>query len=371
MSAVDVAASSTRTASGADGVRILVDHTHCGRHVTGIERITLELFSAEALAPLPVEIVRSNGVRDMVMRQTITMPLALMRDPRAILLCPGFPPSPLATMFGARVLPYIHDVFLITRWQDLNPRAKIYMSGPFRFALKKLQRFLVNSQTTRDEVRRFCRPDAEIELYRPAVRNVFGLAPGDRETRATEPGKFRLVALGTVEPRKNLLAAAAILTALRARHFPDATLDIVGRFGWGDDARRLQETPGVTLHGYQDMNTVRGIVDAADALIGCSHDEGLGLPLLEAQYAGMPVIASDIPVFREVLDGCGLLIDTTAHADSADRIAAMASDTGWRGRESAAALGNLDRWLSAARDDHTRVIDLVGRLARQGDRQTC
>ena len=141
---------------------IFVDHTHCGRHVTGIERITLELFSKAALAPLDVSIINSSGVPNMIYRQSLAMPMALLRNPRAILLCPGFPPSPIATMFGARVLPYIHDVFLITRWQDLNPRAKIYMAAPFRLALKRLPRFLVNSQTTQDEVRRFCQPDAEI-----------------------------------------------------------------------------------------------------------------------------------------------------------------------------------------------------------------
>jgi hypothetical protein len=34
---------------------IYVDHTHLGRHVTGLERITLELFSPAALAPLDIE----------------------------------------------------------------------------------------------------------------------------------------------------------------------------------------------------------------------------------------------------------------------------------------------------------------------------
>ena len=370
MSAVEITRA-PRAITGEPKTTILVDHTHCGRHVTGIERITLELFSADALSPLPVEIVRSSGVPDMIFRQSIALPLRLLRDRNAILLCPGFPPSPLATAFGARVLPYIHDVFLITRWQDLNPRAKIYMAAPFRLALKKLPRFLVNSQTTRDEVRRFCRPDADISLYRPAVRNVFGLAVGDRAARINEAGKLRLVALGTVEPRKNLLAAAAILTALRARHFPEATLDIVGRFGWGEDSRILQATPGVTMHGYQEMATVRAIVESADALIATSHDEGLGLPLLEAQYAGLPVIASDSAVFREVLGDCGLLIDTTDATSSADRIAAMTAVSGWRAQQVQAAGANLDRWMSAARADHGSAVDLIGRLARRDGLQTC
>ena len=42
---------------------IYVDHTHLGRHVTGLERITLELFSAAALAPLEVVPVTAHGTR--------------------------------------------------------------------------------------------------------------------------------------------------------------------------------------------------------------------------------------------------------------------------------------------------------------------
>ena len=122
--------------------RVVVDHTHCGRHVTGLERITLELFSREALAPLDVEIATSRGVLDMALKQTLALPAALAADRRAILICPGFPPSIPAGLFGGRCLPYIHDLFLITRPADLNRRAKLYMAPAFRAAVKRLPRFL-------------------------------------------------------------------------------------------------------------------------------------------------------------------------------------------------------------------------------------
>ena len=81
---------------------IYVDHTHLGRHVTGLERITLELFSAAALAPLEVIPVTSHGTRQMVTTQTLGLPMKLATS-SSILLCPGFPPSPLLRPFAARV----------------------------------------------------------------------------------------------------------------------------------------------------------------------------------------------------------------------------------------------------------------------------
>ena len=98
-----------------------------GRHVTGLERITLELFSPDALAPLDVVPVTARGTRQMVMTQTIGLPMRLARS-SAVLLCPGFPPSPLLRPFAARVLPYIHDIFLLSRRSDLSRRAKLYMA---------------------------------------------------------------------------------------------------------------------------------------------------------------------------------------------------------------------------------------------------
>lgn len=343
---------------------ILIDYTHCGRHVTGLERITQELFSREALAPLAVELMTSASRKQMLARQMFGLPWAAARRRDAIIITPGFPPSPLLTLFGARVLPYIHDLFLITRKQDLNFRAKLYMAPPFRFAVGQLPRFLVNSLHTQDELRRFCREDAEIIPYRPGVRNVFGLSAQARAGRDDDPRTLRLIALGTVEPRKNLLAAAAILTALRARHFPGATLDVVGRIGWGPDAEVLRATPGVTLHGYQSSEAGRALIEGADLYITTAHDEGLGLPLLEVQYAGLPVIAPDKTVFREVLAGTGLLLPDVAPQGQADAIAAMMATQGWRAAHVASAAANLERWNEVAAQDKSAVIALLARLSR-------
>ena len=355
------------TAEHAARGRILVDLTHCGRRTTGLERIAQELFSPEALAPLPVDPVTARDRYGMVLKQLVGLPAQALADRRALVLCPGFPPSLPLSILGGRVLPYIHDLFLLTRDADLNPRAKLYMVPAFRRAVSTLPRFLVNSEHTRTELRRFCRAEAEITLYRPRVRNVFDLDSGGRAGGAPRPGRLDLVALGTVEPRKNLTAAAAIVTALRDAG-TDARLHVVGRAGWGPDAERLRATAGVVMHGYQEREAVRRILTEADALISTSHDEGLGLPLLEAQFAGLAVIAPDGPVFREVLGTSGLLIRPDDARASAGAILAWAGDAARRAAAVAEAAANLARWNGLAEADRGRVVALIaelsGRLAR-------
>lgn len=341
---------------------IYVDHTHLGRHVTGLERITLELFSAAALAPLDVIPVTSHGTRQMVTTQTLGLPMKLAAS-SSILLCPGFPPSPLLRPFAARVLPYIHDDFLISRVADLNARARLYMAFPFRLALRHYPRFLANSADTMRKLATHCRPDAEITLYRPPVRNVFKLQSDARAARSAQPSPLRIVALGTVEPRKNFVAAARLLHALHAQGFPGATLDIVGRKGWGDDWPTLETMAGVTLHGYQSAERVTEILDQADIFLCTSHDEGLGLPLLEAQYAGLPIVAPDAPVFHEVLGESGIFIDPANPAAAVAQTATALSGDAWRARYVALAAQNLQRWNTLAATDHDKVIDLIAALA--------
>jgi glycosyltransferase involved in cell wall biosynthesis len=340
---------------------IYVDHTHLGRHVTGLERITLELFSPQALAPLDIVPVTARGTRQMVVKQTFELPLRLAAASSSILLCPGFPPSPLLRPFAPRVLPYIHDIFLLSRPADLNRRARIYMAAPFRLALHRYPRFLANSSDTRRKLAAHCRPDAAITLYRPPVRNVFDLESDGRATREAPP--LRLVALGTVEPRKNFIAAARIVSALRERGFQGTTLDIVGRRGWGDDWDMLKAFPGVTLHGYQPGGRVKQLLHDADIFICTSHDEGLGLPLLEAQYGGLPIVAPDAAIFHEVLGLSGIFIDPVDPVAAAIRIEAMLSQRQWRSRYVAVAIQNLKRWNDLATADRDAVISLIARLA--------
>ena len=322
----------------------------------------LSCFPRGRLRHLDIVPITAHGTRQMVTTQTFGLPMRLAASP-SILLCPGFPPSSLLLPFASRVLPYIHDIFLLSRPADLNRRARLYMAAPFRLALHRYPRFLANSGDTRQKLAAHCRPDAEITLYRPPVRNVFGLESLMRAGRGTQP--LRLVAVGTVEPRKNFVAAARIAGALRAQGFPDATLDIVGRRGWGEDWRTLAAFPGVTLHGYQPTTRVRQLLDEADIFICTSHDEGLGLPLLEAQYAGLPIIAPDAAIFHEVLDGSGIFIDSANPAAAAAKIAAMLSDYQWRSRYVELAAQNLKRWNALAAADRDAVISLIAELAGQ------
>jgi len=336
---------------------MIIDYTHIGRQVTGIERISLELFSPRTFGKGKAQYVRANSILRMIAGQWITLPLAVIRNRRSLCICPGFPPSIFLSIVGrTRVIPYVHDMFLLSRPADLNIRAKLYMRPSFAFAVHHLRRFLVNSISTRDALRKKCRSDAEIHLLRPEVRNVFELTSSGKTKATVGRQTLRLLSIGTVEPRKNYAAANLIRKALAAHLACAVELHIVGRKGWGREAESLQGDNDVQLHGYCSIEQIQALIDSTDIFLATSKEEGLGLPLLEVQHGGIFVAAADIPVFREVLGKSGCLFNPDSADAAAYRIASELSLPNWRERHCVAALQNVERWNLQAKNDMQQFL---------------
>ena len=122
------------------------------------------------------------------------------------------------------------------------------------------------------------------------------------------------LAVGTIEPRKNY---SFILDAFEQLWYDgyDVSLCLVGKVGWKcddviDRINILAKSSG-KLHFFSDLNDeeLEYCYHKSKALIFASIVEGFGLPLVEAIHHGKPVIASDIPVFREIGDNYPLYFD--------------------------------------------------------------
>ncbi len=122
-----------------------------------------------------------------------------------------------------------------------------------------------------------------------------------------------MLAVGTVEPRKDYPLLVRSFAAVSAAH-PDTALVIVGGDGWGADAlaRALAESPvrrRVVRPGYLDDGALAVTLSGAAVLAYPSKYEGFGFPPLQAMAAGVPVVATAGGAVPEVVGDGAWLVD--------------------------------------------------------------
>ncbi len=131
-------------------------------------------------------------------------------------------------------------------------------------------------------------------------------APMSARVRAVcEDDRPFFLSVSTLEPRKGYSVALDAMERLW-REGVDLRYVIVGRHGWNANAlaRRIVSHAefGRRLFWLKDASDaeLRDLYEHARGLIFPSVAEGFGLALIEAAHYGLPIIASDIPVFREI-----------------------------------------------------------------------
>jgi glycosyltransferase involved in cell wall biosynthesis len=140
--------------------------------------------------------------------------------------------------------------------------------------------------------------------------------------------------VGTVEPRKAYLQTIEAFTRLWEDGF-EISLVIVGNEGWKGLPNEMRcDIPKIVdrLRGHPELNKrlfwLEGISDeylekvyaASTCLIAASYGEGFGLPLIEAAQHKLPIIARDIPVFREVAGDFSFYFEGTNPDDLASAV---------------------------------------------------
>ena len=160
-----------------------------------------------------------------------------------------------------------------------------------------------------------------------------------------------LLALGTVEPRKNQVALMEAVNRLSARR-PDLTfsLDVVGGLhgGVAEAARRAEAESGgrIRLHGYLQDDAVRRLTEDCDATAFVSLAEGYGLPIAESLWQGKPCLCSNVAPMSEIAAGGGCLLVDPHDPEAIERaVERLVSEPDLRRRLTSAAMSRpLSSW---------------------------
>ena len=206
---------------------------------------------------------------------------------------------------------------------------------------------IVTTRTVAGDLRAYMRDLGRGDI--PVFVAPTPVSPTFLTPRSSDPalqGHPFFVLCSTLEPRKNHLMILAVWRALVERLGAEAPkLVLVGTRGWHYDAiiDLIERGPALRGHvlevGGLSTPGLKRLIDNARALLMPTFNEGYGLPVHEALAAGAPVVASDIPVFRDLaaagltlcspLDGEAWLETIAAHARAPRRDVARHAPAGW------------------------------------------
>ena len=236
-------------------------------------------------------------------------------------------------LLGGEVMTALYDTVPIRLPAFCNPGMQTCFSEWFRMSLAYSTAFVCISRAVADEL------VAILEAIEFPRRMKIGywhlgadIANEDASTvwsGESERGRTTFLMVGTLEPRKGHRVALDAFERLWADGV-DVQLVIVGKIGWNvewlaDRIRSHREYDArLVWHAEANDAALAALYRNCDALISASFAEGFGLPLVEAGHFGKPIIASDIPVFREV--GAGAASATFFEAGSAEALADAVQD---------------------------------------------
>ncbi len=303
-----------------------------------------------------------------------TLAREVLRDPPDVLFVPArvipwvLPPTRLPPCVVT-----VHDVGYRYFPQAHPWRQRLYLELSTRWNVRVARRVIAVSRATAQDLVRFYRvPPEAIAVIHEGVTRV---SPPDAATVAEVQARYGLVRpyglyVGTIQPRKNL--ARLIQAYARLVHGPGVGWDLVlaGRRGWLSDA--LYAAAGewgvadrVHFTGYVAEPDRVALLRGARFFAFPSLFEGFGLPVLEAQQMGVPVMCANNSALPEVAGDAAILVDAEDVEAMAQAMLRLSQDEALRERLIAAGYENVKRfsWRKAA-EETLAVLEAAARSRR-------
>jgi len=219
---------------------------------------------------------------------------------------------PILKRQGARIVVHVYDVISITHPQYCLERGVYNFMNFIGAHLQYADTIITNAQAT---VRELEKLSGQIGCTLPPChvvrlgadfkeqKNPDELVVEEDVQQAVERGPYLLM-VGTIEPRKNhKLLLEAYDKGLKEQGY---SIIFAGYMGWNMEAfeKRMKEHPdyGKGVHHFEglDDDSIAFLYRNARFLVFASYTEGFGLPIIESIMRGTPVLAADVPIYREI-----------------------------------------------------------------------
>jgi glycosyltransferase involved in cell wall biosynthesis len=248
----------------------------------------------------------------------------------------------------------VHDICFATNPEWFSPRDVRVLSTFVPRSIRKAAHVITVSESARRQIiETYHVPEAKIS----AIPN--GLGPGAKAVAKDEARKELaalglplerpyLLAVGNLQPRKNLVRLIHAFRTLVESRRTDVDLVIVGpqRYRAEEVLQAAAGAAGERIHftGYVTDRQLAACYSGSTAFVFPSLYEGFGLPALEAMAHGVPVACSDVDALREVCGDAALLFDPLSIDSIANAIDKVLGDSDLRERLSKAGIARAARF---------------------------
>jgi glycosyltransferase involved in cell wall biosynthesis len=253
----------------------------------------------------------------------------------------------------------IYDLSFLRFPKAFNTANRIYLTAVTRASARRATRILtISEHTRRDIVRLLSVPEQRVDVTYPAAEERYRLLPADEvEAFRVARGLPRafVFALGTLEPRKNVVGLLQAYARLRS---PRPPLYVAGGSGWRfspifDTVQQLYLQDDVQFVGFVPEDELPLWYNAARLFAFPSLYEGFGLPVLEAMACGTPVITSTAASLPEVAGQAAILVSPRDTDELAREMERVLNDSQLRTEMRAAGRIQASRFSWRAMTDQT------------------
>lgn len=274
-----------------------------------LDQYNLEGLSIRSLPP------GHRYVNYVLTRTSLPIPVDLLYG-RGVYIFPNYKTwfVPFSTS-----LTFVHDVAYKIYPDTIHPANLTYLHTNMPRWLKRATRIIAISNTSKDEIIQYF-PEVKDKIsviylgvddsvyFRRSIVEIVEI----RDKYGIDEDYFLYV--GNIEPRKNILTLLSAYKEYIDSFNTSTQLVLIGASGWNNDEINHRITTlqkeGYNIHRpsqYVEDSDLPALYSGSRALVHVSLHEGFGLSLLQAQACGASVVASDLPVFREVLQPEGVL----------------------------------------------------------------
>lgn len=231
---------------------------------------------------------------------------------------------------------------------------RIYMHYSIKFSCQAASTVICVSENTKRDV---------MKLYQVTEKKIAVISEGYEQTGnmkqesgiKNENKKPYVLFIGRLETRKNIVRIIEAFEILKEKYQIPHELILAGKPGYGYETIRLRILDSrfkneIREVGYVDETTKWQLLRNADVFLFPTLYEGFGIPVLEAQSVGVPVVTSSTSSLPEVAGTGAILVDPLSSERIAEGVERLLSDPKLHSGIIEKATHNVSRysWLSCA-----------------------